>query len=102
MPCQGKMAIILPIRIVSYPCLQHGVKHRKKLAADGDQDMHFSFAFTDPALEVYSIAWHRPDSKYRQHPDELSNIPTTGVTHPWMLKPVAPSLKGLWAPAEVR
>ena len=102
MPCQGNTAILLPIWIVIYSCLQHGVKHGKKLAADGDQDVHFGFAFTDPALEVRPIAWYRPDSKYGQHPDKLPNIPATGLAHFRMLEPVAPGLKGLRAPSEVR
>src|SRR4030065_196833 len=102
MPCQGSMAILLPIWIVLYSCLQHRVKYRKKLAAHCDQDVHLSFTFQHAALEVFSIAWHRPDRKYRKHPDKLPGVSAAGVAHLRMLKPVATGLKGLWAPSEVR
>ena len=42
-PCQGKMAIDLPIRIVGYPCFQDGIEHRKEFTSNSNNDMHLRF-----------------------------------------------------------
>jgi hypothetical protein len=54
------MAVLLPIWVVRYTSFQYCVKHGQKLTADSDQDVHLSFALSNPAFEVFSTARQDP------------------------------------------
>ena len=101
-PSQGNTAILLPTWIVGYASLEHGVEDGQKLAADSNEDVHFTFTFSDPTLEVLPIARNHPNGEHGQHPDKPSDMLVTGVAHPWVLQPVVPGLKTLRAPAKMR
>ena len=63
-PCQGKMAISLPIRVMGYTLLQDVVKHREELTTDSYDNMYFGFSRLHPALEIGTIMWHSSNSYY--------------------------------------
>ena len=95
------MAVFLPVRIVGYASFEDSVEYREKLTTYGDQDVHFCFTFSNPKLEVRPVSRYKPNSPYRQHPDNFPHILVAGMVHPGMFQPVATSLEALRTPAKM-
>ena len=84
-PCQGKIAINLPIRVIGYAPIQDGVKYREELTTDSYDNMYFGFSRLHPALEIGTIKCHSSNSYYGEHPDKPSHIPVAAIAYPGML-----------------